>query len=49
VAKRTPMIKNRRYALVLGYGGIIVGAVALYDAYEKRGKERPFLARFLPN
>lgn len=49
MARRTPMIKNRRYALLLGYGGVILGAVALYDAYEKRGKERPFITRFLPS
>lgn len=43
------MIKNRRHALALGYLGVIVGAVALYDAYETRGKERPFITRFLPS
>lgn len=49
MAKRTPLIKNRHHALVLGYAGVIIGAVALYDAYEKRGKERPFITRFLPS
>lgn len=43
------MIKNRRHALLLGYVGVIAGAVALYDAYERRGKERPFITRFLPS
>lgn len=42
------MIRNRRAALVIGYGGIVLGSVALYDAYERRGKDRPFATRFLP-
>lgn len=48
MARRRPMIRNRRAALVIGYGGIVLGSVALYDAYERRGKDRPFATRFLP-
>lgn len=48
MAKRRPVIRNRRHALVLGYVGLLVGAFAMYDAYERRGKERPFASRFLP-
>lgn len=46
--RRGPLIPDRRAALVLGYGGILVGALALWDAYEVRGKRRPFLTKFLP-
>lgn len=42
------MIRSRRTALLLGYGGILLGSIALYDAYERRGKDRPFATRFLP-
>lgn len=45
---RGPVIRDRRTALVIGYGGILVGAWALWDAYECRGKPRPFAAKFLP-
>ena len=45
---RRPYIKDRRCALLLGYGGILVGALALWDAYEQRGRRRPFLTKFLP-
>lgn len=45
---RSPFIYDRTMALVLGYGGIIIGALALYDAYELRGKRRPFMTKFLP-
>ncbi len=41
-------IKDRQLALWVGYGGIIVGALALYDAYENRGKRRPFATKLLP-
>lgn len=43
-----PRIPDRRHALIIGYGGIIIGALALWDAYEMRGRRRPFLVKFLP-
>lgn len=43
-----PVIPSRRAALVIGYGGILLGALALWDAYELRGRRRPFLAKLLP-
>jgi hypothetical protein len=46
--RRGPLIPNRRAALIIGYGGILVGAWALWDAYEMRGKRRPFLTKLLP-
>jgi hypothetical protein len=46
--RRGPVIPDRRAALALGYGGIIVGALCLWDAYERRGRRRPFLTKFLP-
>jgi hypothetical protein len=46
--RRGPVIPDRRAALLIGYGGIVVGALALWDAYELRGRKRPFLTKFLP-
>lgn len=46
--RRGPVIRDRRTALVIGYGGILVGAWALWDAYERRGKRRPFATKLLP-
>jgi hypothetical protein len=47
--KRTgPFIRDQHVALVLGYGGILLGAMALWDAYEGRGRSRPFITKFLP-
>lgn len=48
MSRKRPYIRQRRTALWVGYVGILVGAAALYDAYERRGKERPFISRFLP-
>jgi len=45
---KSPVIRNRQCALVIGYGGIIIGALALWDAYEQRGRRRPFLTKLLP-
>lgn len=45
---RGPAIRNRRTALAIGYGGILIGAWALWDAYERRGQKRPFMTKFLP-
>lgn len=44
----TPYIRSRQCALWIGYGGIIIGALALWDAYEVRGRRRPFLTKLLP-
>lgn len=41
-------IKDRNTALLIGYGGIIIGALALWDAYENRHRRRPFLTKLLP-
>lgn len=46
--RRRAYIKDRKVALVVGYGGILVGALALYDAYENRGRLRPFATKLLP-
>lgn len=45
--KGAPLL-SQNAALVLGYGGILLGALCLWDAYERRGKSRPFLTKFLP-
>jgi hypothetical protein len=46
--RRGPVIANRRAALAIGYGGILIGSLALWDAYEKRGRQRPFATKLLP-
>jgi len=48
VGKRRVYIKDRNTALLIGYVGIVVGALALYDAYENRGARRPFATKLLP-
>lgn len=45
---RSPTFRDRRTALLVGYGGILLGAWALWDAYETRGRQRPFFTKFLP-
>lgn len=46
--QRRPWIANRRTALWIGYGGLLVGSLAMWDAYENRGRSRPLGAKFLP-
>lgn len=43
-----PYIRDQQTALLIGYAGILIGALALWDAYEGRGKARPFLTKLLP-
>ena len=43
-----PVIPDRRTAQLAGVLLICAGAYCLYDAYEARGRQRPFAARFLP-
>lgn len=47
MAKRA-LIRNRNTALLVGYLGLFIGAVAMWDAYENRGRQRPFASKFLP-
>lgn len=39
---RQPIVKDRELALTLGVIAYIAGAVLLWDAFEGRGKSRPF-------
>lgn len=43
-----PVVPDRRTALVAGAVCIIAGSWLLYDAYEHRGRTRPFVLRLLP-
>jgi len=44
---RKPLVADRRTALVLGLAAYALGTLMLWDAYEHRGKDRPFLFRFV--
>jgi hypothetical protein len=48
MARKRPLFANRQTALVVGWGAIVLGSYALYDAYEKRGRSRPFFTKFAP-
>lgn len=41
-------VHNRKRALWGGVVMVAVGSWLLYDAYEARGRNRPFALRFLP-
>lgn len=41
-------IPDRRTAQALGVLLVVAGAYCLHDAYENRGRQRPFALRFLP-
>lgn len=43
-----PLIRDRRTELLLGAVGIVAGSALLYDAYENRGRHRPWWLRWLP-
>lgn len=45
---RKPYIANRNVALWGGLAAVVVGSLMLHDAYENRGRRRPFAAKFLP-
>lgn len=42
------LIKDPSTEVVLGLATFVLAAYLVYDAYEGRGRPRPFLARFLP-
>lgn len=48
MARRRLLIRDRKKALWLGYGAIAVGSYLLYEAYEKRGKSRPWVSKLAP-
>lgn len=46
MARKHP-VRNHRHAALLGLALMAAGSWLLYDAYEGRGRERPFSMRFL--
>ena len=46
---RKPVIPDRRTAQLAGVALVTLGAFLLYDAYEARGRSRPFLMRLVPS
>lgn len=44
-SRRRPLFRNRHTALTVGVGLYLAGALCLWDAYEHRGKDRPFHTR----
>jgi hypothetical protein len=43
-----PLVRDRSTALLGGIVLLVAGSALLYDAYEGRGRQRPFIAKFLP-
>jgi hypothetical protein len=48
MARKRFVFRQGRQAKLVGYGAILLGSYALWEAYEKRGRGRPFVAKFLP-
>lgn len=48
MSRRRFLFPTRRAALWVGYLGVTIGSYALYEAYDKRGKSRPFATRLVP-
>ena len=48
MARKQLLFKNQKSAVMLGVGLYLAGTLVLWDAYEHRGKGRPFAFRFLP-
>lgn len=44
---RRPWVKDRRMAIVGGVVAVIVGALLIYDAYERRGGRTPLVLRLI--
>ena len=43
-----PLIADQRTALWLGVAVYLAGTACLWDAHENRGRQRPFVLRWLP-
>jgi len=44
----TPVVRDRQRALYGGVACLVAGSWLLHQAYEARGRTRPWFARFLP-
>lgn len=42
------LVKDQQTAVMIGVGLYLAGTLVLWDAYEHRGKSRPFIFRWLP-
>jgi hypothetical protein len=40
--RRRPWVRDKRVALACGLALYVAGSLLIYDAYERRGRERPF-------
>lgn len=45
---KRPLVKDRRAAQWAGYAFVALGSLLLYDAYERRGRSRPWASRLAP-
>lgn len=45
---RQPVIRDVRRAQLLGVACVVAGSFLLYDAYEARGRSKPWIAKLLP-
>lgn len=45
---RKPWVRNRSTALWGGVACYVVGSLLLWDAFENRGRPRPFITKLLP-
>lgn len=43
-----PIVRDRRTAVLLGVAAVTLGSLLLHDAYERRGRGRPWALRLLP-
>lgn len=45
---RPKLLADRSHELILGVALFVASSWLIYDAYEGRGRRRPFAARLLP-
>lgn len=43
-----PFVRNRQTALLAGACMVVAGSFLLYDAYEGRGRQRPWGMKWIP-
>lgn len=45
---RKPVVRDRHLALYGGIAALVVGSLLLHDAFEARGRSRPWVTKLLP-